>query len=47
MADSAPPSSRDGRWSKDGSIDMVVFDKGESRTDVKSSVVSSNGSSRS
>ena len=42
-----PPASKDdGRWNKDGSIDMVVFDKGESMESVQQSIASSNGTSR-
>lgn len=46
MADSPAASSKEGRWTKDGSIDMVVFDKGESIQSVQQSVASSNGSSK-
>ena len=41
-----PATSGDGRWNKDGSIDMVVFDKGESMESVQQSIASSNGTSR-
>lgn len=41
-----PASNGDGRWNKDGSIDMVVFDKGESMENVQQSIASSNGASR-
>lgn len=41
-----PATNGDGRWNKDGSIDMVVFDKGESMESVQQSIASSNGTSR-
>ena len=41
-----PVTTGDGRWNKDGSIDMVVFDKGESMEIVQQSIASSNGTSR-
>ena len=41
-----PATNGDGRWNKDGSIDMVLFDKGESMESVQQSIASSNGTSR-
>ena len=41
-----PATNGNGRWNKDGSIDMVVFDKGESMESVQQSIASSNATSR-
>ena len=45
-ADAASSSSSGAEWQTDGAIDMVVFDKGESRAVLKQSVASNNGPSR-
>ena len=40
-----PESPMEGRWDRDGAIDMVLFDKGEGRKSIESSIAS-NGASR-